>query len=158
MKALIPILGVVIFVVILTVGAPIMTLGWLSLLGHLSAHAQHPGTMLLILSVGFAILVYMPTRAMRNYTMRKLREKGVPEPPESSRRTIQFWTRATLATIFVMLLGITWHGIRFWAKATALSILVVELIRMTIHRGDCFRGAPVGLSEYGREVGISTKP
>jgi hypothetical protein len=135
MRALIPILGVVIFVVMLTLGAAIMTLGWLSLLGHLSAHAQHPATVLLIPSVVLAILVYMATRAMRNYMMRKLREKGVPEPPESERTAIRFWTRATLATIFVVLLGIIWHGIRFWAKATALAILVAELIRMTIHHG-----------------------
>lgn len=135
MKALIPILGVVIFVVILTVGAAIMTLGWLALLGHLSAHAQHPALILIIPSVGLAILVYVATGAMRNQMMRKLREKGVPETPESERRAIRFWTRATLATIFVVVLRITWHGIRFWAKATALAILVAELIRMTIHHG-----------------------
>jgi hypothetical protein len=135
MKALIPILGVVIFVVILTVGAPIMTLGWLSLLGHLSAHAQHPATILLILSVGLAILGWKASRTFHNHAMRKLREKGVPELPESRRRAIHFWTRATLTTIFAVVLGITWHGIRFWARATALTILVVELIRMTIHHG-----------------------
>src|SRR5271154_5788935 len=122
MKALIRILGVVIFVVILTLVAAIMTLGLVSVLGHLTAHAQHPATMLLVLGVGLWILVYMAARAMRNYMMRKLKERGVPEPPESTRRAIRFWTRATLATIFVVLLGITWHGIRFWAKATALTI------------------------------------
>jgi len=135
MKAPIRILGVVIFVVILTLVAAIVTLGLLSVLGHLTAHAQHPATILLILSIGLCISVYMATRATRKYMMRKLREKRVPEPPESSRRTIEFWTRATLATIFAVLLGIIWHGIRFWAKAAALTILVVELIRMTIHRG-----------------------
>jgi len=135
MKALIPILGVVTLVVILTVGAASLTLGWLSLLGHLGAHSQHPAMILIIPTVALAILSYIATRANRNYMMRKLREKGVPEPPESERRAIRFWTRATLATILVVLLGIIWHGIRFWAKATALTILVAELIRMTIHRG-----------------------
>ncbi len=135
MKALIPILGVVILVVMLTVSAAIMMLGWLSLLGYLGAHTQHPAMMLIIPSVGLAILAYIARGASRNYTMRKLREKGVPEPPESERKATQFWTRATLATIFVVLLGMIWHGIRFWTKAAALAILVAELIRMTIHHG-----------------------
>jgi uncharacterized membrane protein len=135
MKTLIPILGVVSLVVILTLCAAIMTLGWLSLLGHLGAHTHHPAMVLLIPSAALAILGYIASRANRNYMMRKLREKGVPEPTESERKARQFWTRATLATIFVVLLGIIWHGIRFWAKATAVTILVAELIRMTIHHG-----------------------
>ena len=134
MKTLIFVVGFVILVLVLGFGTTMVAFKGMFLLGRVLL-PQHPATIMLILSLGLAILARIGTRAMHNYSMRKLREKGVPEPPESERRAIRVWTRATLATIFVVLLGIVWHGIRFWAKATALTILVVELIRLTIHRG-----------------------
>ena len=100
------ILKVIAFVAILTALSAILTLGAIILLGDLATGTQHPSTTLFILSVGAAILAYgflKAGEALTSRMMRKIGEKGLPtELPESERKTIQFWTGATLAAILVL--------------------------------------------------------
>jgi hypothetical protein len=108
MKRPIFIVGFVILLLVLGLGATMMALKPMFLLGRFLL-PQHPVTIVLILSIGLAILQRKTSKTFHNFAVRRIREKGLPtELPESERKGIRFWVRATLATvtIFVVLLRV----------------------------------------------------
>ena len=58
---------------------------------------------LALLLLVLAIAASLSSRAIRRFALRKIRQTGAPELPESTRARIGFWVRATLVTALTLL-------------------------------------------------------